>query len=274
MSGNTSIVSLNLPGYEFDIDADWRYLPKMLQQLSCLCIGEGPPSRTKCNGAHTLACLKRLVVDVEGLGYTHTHLHPLAQVLRAAPVLSFLTVGFPHNTSKFTVNCKLDETTYATIAADLVQVQQNMGILFFNTVAYRVQFPEQGPQASACDVIATLPCMAGVAQCALCNLVPGELRGLLQVFPDVQLLKLEHDDDVELGNAELLELTACSQLTHLEPEHNNQLTGFGLLLLCQRLPKLCSIVCRKCPQLTEPILQECVELLQGFNRLVKMTIGS
>lgn len=267
MSGSTSIIHLALPRIGMD-SVEWRCLPRKLEHLSCGWINDVPPASS--DGTHILARLERLAMDDDGSNNPDMPLEALAEILRAATALKALTIGSESNASIFTVSCKFFDST----SSDLLLVQQNMAVLSFKTIIFRIDCTGQGMRAPARDVISTFPRMVGVAQCEFYHPSHGKLVGLLEAFPDVQHLLLTGYHEMGQDGVELRELAACSRLTHLELEDCNEVSRVGLLRLCQRLPTLNSVSCRRCAQLTEPVMRKCEEWLQSLGRLVKMTADS
>lgn len=104
-------------------------------------------------------------MDADGSNDPEMPLEALAGLLRAATALKVLTIGGDSNASIFTVSCKCNDSTYTTIASDLLLVQQNLAVLSFKTVIFRIERGGRSTAALARDVFATFPCMIGGTQC-------------------------------------------------------------------------------------------------------------
>lgn len=108
--------------------------------------------------------------------------------------------------------------------------------------------------------MAALPSMTGITKLDVSSIEPADLASLLDKFPDLQELTLRcmlDTDDVELQQA-----AAAKQLTSLKVLCCYGLTPVGLHVLCQQLPKLCSVSCVDCPKLRQPDLDRCAGLLR------------
>lgn len=108
-------------------------------------------------------------------------------------------------------------------------------------------------------LLASLPIMHNLHKCKFKNLQIGDLGQLIRLFPNMQHLTLKSCED--LGEIELQALTVCTQLTSLELKRTNNVSPMGLLLLCERLPRLCTIWCIVCAQLQGHDLESFSQLL-------------
>lgn len=272
ISNNSNIRCLDAAGHRFKTAAQWRRLPQNLLSLRCYTVGGSVPAVT-ANGSPLLSSLQSLTLEVNDIN-PFIALRSLAQVLRAAPVLT--SVKFEDDCGPPSIDCDFNEfTDTASAASDLSLLLQRPEVDVVKDGEYRICFDDRQSQAVLETLINGLPCMQGVASCELRGMVPGELSMLVKKFPDAERLLIQHthesyQDDMLLDDEELLCVSACRHLKWLHITGCEKITALGLLTLCQRLPLLTNVDCYKCAQLTEPVMQKCVELLGKFGTFVEM----
>lgn len=238
MSGCVGITDLQLGSY-FGLDSQWLILPPKLQKLRCALMFTGPP-HVAADGI-ALGSLLNLEFN-EGA----VNLHTLAQLLQAAPSLTSLQKKCQ---PEVCIKCVLD----ASMAADLRLVLDHTYKGVKDAVFFIVNDAEKRLDMQA--LLASMPRMDGVKKCKLQvqDLNLSDLGPLLKMFPDVQELSILYLFD--MGDTELLLLTACKKLTWLELEVADEVTPTGLVSLCQTLPGLKTIRCTDCAQLKGYALQ-------------------
>lgn len=265
MSGCNSILQLNLQSFTFNTDQEWECLPRSLTHLMCADFGDGPPSCS--DSSRWFASLESLVAEDEfWMSRMPIPVKVMIRLMRAAPALNFIQVGDETTNGTFVIKCDFDSSTYASTAADLREWHNMSASKQFTTAIYQLHCYCDSDNAAALAVIETLPCMTAFTSFELFAWEPCVLRALRTKIPNVQQLMLSE----ELDNTELLEIAACTSLERLNLRSPAQVSALGLLLLCQRLPKLSTILLKSTPQLEKSVLRGCEELLRGYGRVVSM----
>lgn len=258
ISSNHTVHALELRTCSFVTHAHWLSLPPNLRTLSCSGLEGGPPAAV--NGRASLASLRSLQLDL----HVPVSLHVLAQVLRAAPSLQDITpmVGDSEGDT-LAIHCHLKQSTAAKTIDDLALLQRTTQGSALRTAFICIDCTEredvQG-SSSLCGTIADLQCMPGTTRCGILGLTPGELAPLLGLFPDLTVLEIGMTDG--FSDVELQDVAVCTSLTTLALSNCDSVTPMGLLLLCQRLPRLRKVTCHACAELGRQDLEGCVELLR------------
>lgn len=251
MTENLAIRSLDLPQFTFEREQEWLVLPSKLAHLSCGCIDVGPWDFP--DEAYVLNSLPSLSVEAHRIP-----LIALSQLLTAAPSLKQLTVGRPGEDETervFSIACSLTSAT-----AEVLQVvKKRWDLRPIRDGHFKISCEGSAETGSLLPIIAGLPIMEGVS-CTFADLQPGQLRSLQRVFPAVQQLSLEFSRDMD--DLELQEVATYAGLTKLELIRCHSITAFGILALCQRLPKLSFLSCYDCKRVDVSDLELCLKLLR------------
>lgn len=255
-SCNNSIHTLLISSFTFSCEAHWRRLPPMLQRLHIGQMIEGPSSvMDGTSRGNPLSSMRHLRVEDKAIP-----LHAVARLLQEAPALQELQVGCENDIdndeeSHLVVQCSKSLTT----ASDLSILQERVGLGSITTAIYHFDCgPGVESTSSLQPFIATLPCMTGVGSCIFSLCDTAEFMQLLKTFPDVRDLVLGH---MSITDMRLQSLASCSKLQRLKLYECDNITPYGLLALCFRLPGLCHVRCEDCDQLYEPHLYRCQQPL-------------
>lgn len=102
--------------------------------------------------------------------------------------------------------------------------------------------------------VAALPCMPGVTRCGFEDFNATELKSLVDVFSNVRYLSLSNLKF--LGDIDLQGLGACTSLKEPSLFGLDDLSMFGVLALCVRLPTLRKIRHSDCAEFVDTEMEE------------------
>lgn len=264
MTDHNRLVSLELDSFVFSSQSHWSCLPPKLQHLKCKSFSTVPPSILGQNCALT----SLLTFQMEDAVIPLTL---LAQLLQAAPSLQEIRPGDFALNGDFVVLCNISEAdTPKDLQVLHSRMQASMSgklgmILKQCVIQLDCNFGQTVPSLHLC--IDNLPCMTYVDHCAISN-IPGEVfEQLLEVFPNVQKLKLI---SVNLDDVGIQDLAACTRLSTLDLELCPNIRSVGLVTLCLHLPLLQLVRCGRCARLRMDELERCVLVLARHALVVEM----
>lgn len=230
MAVNTSILTLDLSTSSLT-DNGWLLLPPNLCHLKCRDIEVGPQP-TYEDDSPFLPNLLSVTVGTEAC----SNLHSIAKFLRAAPAIQTL---WSENQSyeNVSIHC------YPITAEDLSTLHGRMDLELVDheKAEYRIVFTDgvDPGETSGRQFLLTLPLMPGIIRCDFKDCRVEDMPRLLDIFCDVQHLRLHRD---HLQGMELCFLGYCQQIRTLDVTDCGSVDPMGFAMLCLQLPLLHTVI--------------------------------